>query len=127
MERQRRERGTHAGISNEIGDRDEGAVVSVDESLVPRVLVNVLDLYDMGKGKGSISLGDVFDLCRVVVVLSIKSLFCSGNSSFHVQTRSRVGDFSRVGERRTKGDDLVVLQGQVADSVGDRNIVLQSQ
>lgn len=62
-------------MRNEVGDGQQGSIVSIDKSFVPGELFLVLDLDDTGERDFTVWLDKVFQASRNAVIRSIQSLF----------------------------------------------------
>lgn len=80
---------THRSLSNKVGNRDDFARVSVNESLEPSTSLVILDLNDMSQSDRLVLLDQELEGWRVIVELAIELLLSGSNCLFDGNARSR--------------------------------------
>lgn len=116
--------------------------MSIYVSGVERLGFVILDLDDVRENGGTVLEDDVFELGLNVVELAVECLFGGGDGSLDRDAWGRFGDLlwggrlmrdqwrvegkkrTRLDEGAAEGDNLVVLESDVGNGVGESDAVL---
>ena len=116
---------THGSLSDEVGDGENIAGVSVDVDLVPAVNLLVLHLNRMHKLGTAIRLGEVVQRRRPLIVRSIEGSLDLGDHGAGGDGGLGGREGGGLDEGAPEGDDVIALPRDIGDGVEEGDALVR--